>query len=238
MGTMANELSLGCDCLGQIHYLVRSAVILSWCYSPLTPRLAWGVYREQRFARRHKECHMYTRGGRRTIVEAYRLSYWGTLVLCPQPSPSDKYGLHPRKLRYAFRFPVNFLSPLINVLYSQNTSGITFSIKTAPSSSRSASLESSRSTLQARTNPHRTRHASPPVSTRNSTSTSSLSASTRWWTASRTASSRRMCSPQLRITVRRRITPATRSRYATACCGSRVKVRASGTRPPTVAGVS
>jgi hypothetical protein len=25
MGTMANELSLGCDCLGQIHYLVRSS---------------------------------------------------------------------------------------------------------------------------------------------------------------------------------------------------------------------
>jgi Cu2+-containing amine oxidase len=24
MGTMANELSLGCDCLGQIHYLVLS----------------------------------------------------------------------------------------------------------------------------------------------------------------------------------------------------------------------
>ena len=24
MGTMANELSLGCDCLGQIHYLVRA----------------------------------------------------------------------------------------------------------------------------------------------------------------------------------------------------------------------
>lgn len=24
MGTMANELTLGCDCLGQIHYLVRS----------------------------------------------------------------------------------------------------------------------------------------------------------------------------------------------------------------------
>jgi len=23
MGTQANELSLGCDCLGQIHYLVR-----------------------------------------------------------------------------------------------------------------------------------------------------------------------------------------------------------------------
>lgn len=23
MGTMANELSLGCDCLGEIHYLVR-----------------------------------------------------------------------------------------------------------------------------------------------------------------------------------------------------------------------
>lgn len=22
MGTMANELTLGCDCLGQIHYLV------------------------------------------------------------------------------------------------------------------------------------------------------------------------------------------------------------------------
>lgn len=22
MGTMANELSLGCDCLGQIHYMV------------------------------------------------------------------------------------------------------------------------------------------------------------------------------------------------------------------------
>jgi hypothetical protein len=24
MGSQANELSLGCDCLGQIHYLVRS----------------------------------------------------------------------------------------------------------------------------------------------------------------------------------------------------------------------
>lgn len=24
MGTMANELTLGCDCLGQIHYLVRN----------------------------------------------------------------------------------------------------------------------------------------------------------------------------------------------------------------------
>ena len=27
MGTMANELSLGCDCLGQIHYLVSCAVL-------------------------------------------------------------------------------------------------------------------------------------------------------------------------------------------------------------------
>jgi primary-amine oxidase len=26
MGTMANELSLGCDCLGQIHYLVSTAL--------------------------------------------------------------------------------------------------------------------------------------------------------------------------------------------------------------------
>ena len=25
MGTMANELTLGCDCLGQIHYLVRDS---------------------------------------------------------------------------------------------------------------------------------------------------------------------------------------------------------------------
>ena len=29
MGTMANELSLGCDCLGQIHYLV-SRVLFSY----------------------------------------------------------------------------------------------------------------------------------------------------------------------------------------------------------------
>lgn len=34
MGTMANELSLGCDCVGKIHYLVRSSLILSWCYPP------------------------------------------------------------------------------------------------------------------------------------------------------------------------------------------------------------
>jgi hypothetical protein len=27
MGTMANELSLGCDCLGQIHYLVRIYIV-------------------------------------------------------------------------------------------------------------------------------------------------------------------------------------------------------------------
>ena len=27
MGTMANELSLGCDCLGQIHYLVRALIM-------------------------------------------------------------------------------------------------------------------------------------------------------------------------------------------------------------------
>ena len=39
MGTMANELSLGCDCLGQIHYLVSTIVIqkvvaYSMAYSP------------------------------------------------------------------------------------------------------------------------------------------------------------------------------------------------------------
>ena len=28
MGTQANELSLGCDCLGKIHYLVRSDTAL------------------------------------------------------------------------------------------------------------------------------------------------------------------------------------------------------------------
>jgi hypothetical protein len=28
MGTMANDLSLGCDCLGKIHYLVRKRVLL------------------------------------------------------------------------------------------------------------------------------------------------------------------------------------------------------------------
>ena len=80
-----------------------------FCAIPFTPRLAWGIYREQRSAGRHKECHMYTRGGRRAIVEAYRLSYWGTLVLSPQPSSSDKHGLHPRKLRYAYRFRANCL---------------------------------------------------------------------------------------------------------------------------------
>ena len=26
MGILANELALGCDCLGQIHYLVRSCL--------------------------------------------------------------------------------------------------------------------------------------------------------------------------------------------------------------------
>lgn len=29
MGTMANDLSLGCDCLGKIHYLVRKRA-LNW----------------------------------------------------------------------------------------------------------------------------------------------------------------------------------------------------------------
>ena len=33
MGTQANELSLGCDCLGQIHYLVRSDITLVPCHS-------------------------------------------------------------------------------------------------------------------------------------------------------------------------------------------------------------
>ena len=27
MGTMANDLSLGCDCLGKIHYLVRQRLL-------------------------------------------------------------------------------------------------------------------------------------------------------------------------------------------------------------------
>ena len=27
MGTMANDLSLGCDCLGKIHYLVRKRML-------------------------------------------------------------------------------------------------------------------------------------------------------------------------------------------------------------------
>lgn len=30
MGTMANELSLGCDCLGQIHYLVSICCAERW----------------------------------------------------------------------------------------------------------------------------------------------------------------------------------------------------------------
>ncbi len=29
MGTQANELSLGCDCLGQIHYLVYTVAALA-----------------------------------------------------------------------------------------------------------------------------------------------------------------------------------------------------------------
>jgi primary-amine oxidase len=33
MGTMANELSLGCDCLGQIHYLVSPVTV----YQPPNP---------------------------------------------------------------------------------------------------------------------------------------------------------------------------------------------------------
>ena len=32
MGTMANELTLGCDCLGQIHYLVRA--VMFWYRVP------------------------------------------------------------------------------------------------------------------------------------------------------------------------------------------------------------
>ena len=35
MGTMANELSLGCDCLGQIHYLVSVVTV----YQPQPPNL-------------------------------------------------------------------------------------------------------------------------------------------------------------------------------------------------------
>jgi hypothetical protein len=33
MGTMANELSLGCDCLGQIHYLVRAMPLIGFSLS-------------------------------------------------------------------------------------------------------------------------------------------------------------------------------------------------------------
>jgi len=29
MGTQANELTLGCDCLGQIHYLVRGVATVA-----------------------------------------------------------------------------------------------------------------------------------------------------------------------------------------------------------------
>ena len=36
MGTMANELSLGCDCLGQIHYLVSATVLLQHSSSVFT----------------------------------------------------------------------------------------------------------------------------------------------------------------------------------------------------------
>lgn len=34
MGTQANELSLGCDCLGQIHYLVCIVAALTTRYTP------------------------------------------------------------------------------------------------------------------------------------------------------------------------------------------------------------
>ena len=47
MGTMANELSLGCDCLGQIHYLVREpehAVKIGVYLTTKDTNTAWFLY--------------------------------------------------------------------------------------------------------------------------------------------------------------------------------------------------
>ena len=41
MGTMANELSLGCDCLGQIHYLVSLSPIWLLDSFSIFPSSAW-----------------------------------------------------------------------------------------------------------------------------------------------------------------------------------------------------
>jgi primary-amine oxidase len=44
MGTMANELSLGCDCLGQIHYLVNKFPFSTSCMRFIPPSSQPGTY--------------------------------------------------------------------------------------------------------------------------------------------------------------------------------------------------
>ena len=61
MGTMANELSLGSDCLGQIHYLVSHPISESISDElELTSTITvWRVHRPRRLGCRDQERHLY-----------------------------------------------------------------------------------------------------------------------------------------------------------------------------------
>lgn len=70
MGTMANELSLGCDCVGQIHYLVcgNARPVSAYLLTMLT---AWFVRCTRRKCRHSKERHLHPRGGQWCPMEAH-----------------------------------------------------------------------------------------------------------------------------------------------------------------------
>lgn len=145
MGTMANELSLGCDCLGQIHYLVSHQASPSPSPSPspmnsnLPPLSQSGAYtghdgsavviknviciheEDAGLLWKHTD---YRTGGRSHSVRSRRLVVSMVCTLA-------NYGMSI--CCYCCRAPL-ISNP------SQSTSGTICSTRTAPSSSRSASL--------------------------------------------------------------------------------------------------
>jgi Cu2+-containing amine oxidase len=57
MGTMANELTLGCDCLGQIHYLVSTYAPTFMEVTEFPP--AWCICEARWYGVRYQERHLY-----------------------------------------------------------------------------------------------------------------------------------------------------------------------------------
>ena len=60
MGTMANDLSLGCDCLGKIHYLVRGREIHYNIAAWLIRTSAWLFRYPHWNSICHKECNLHS----------------------------------------------------------------------------------------------------------------------------------------------------------------------------------